>query len=80
MDFDYCQITVHDGKGKKDRVTPLAKKVIPILQAHITQRKMTHKQDLIDGFGGVYLPNALVKKYPNADRNKRVASPLFLFA
>ncbi|OIR25494.1 integron integrase [Bathymodiolus thermophilus thioautotrophic gill symbiont] len=68
VDFDYCQITVRDGKGKKDRVTPLAKKVIPVLQAHIAQRKMTHKQDLEAGFGGVYLPNALAKKYPNADK------------
>jgi len=68
VDFDYCQITVRNGKGKKDRVTPLAKKVIFTLQAYISQRKMTHKQDLIDGFGGVYLPNALVKKYPNADK------------
>ncbi len=68
VDFDYCQITVRDGKGKKDRVTPLAKKAIPVLQAHIAQRKIIHEQDLAVGFGGVYLPNALAKKYPNADK------------
>ncbi|SMM97712.1 Integron integrase IntIPac [uncultured Candidatus Thioglobus sp.] len=68
IDFEYCQITVRDGKGKKDRVTPLAQKVIPSLQAYLEQRKEQHDLDLKEGFGSVYLPNALAKKYPNADK------------
>ncbi|MBA5248972.1 MAG: integron integrase [Gammaproteobacteria bacterium] len=68
IDFEYCQITVRDGKGKKDRVTPLAKKIIPLLQTHIEQRRQGHQLDLAQGFGSVYLPNALAKKYPNADK------------
>ncbi len=39
IDFDYRQITVRDGKGKKDRVTPLAQKIMPLLKAHLLQRK-----------------------------------------
>jgi integron integrase len=68
VDFEYAQITVRDGKGKKDRVTPLAQKIMPLLKAHLVQRKNTHELDLAQGCGGVYLPNALAKKYPNADK------------
>ena len=68
IDFDYSQITVRDGKGKKDRLTPLAQKIIPLLRAHLLQRKARHIMDLKAGYSGVYLPNALAKKYPNADK------------
>ncbi len=68
IDFEYRQITVRDGKGKKDRVVPLAVKITALLQAHLTQRKQMHQLDLKSGFGSVYLPNALAKKYPNADK------------
>ena len=68
IDFEYNQITVRDGKGKKDRVTPLAQKITSLLREHIEERRLTHQLDLAQGFGGVYLPNALAKKYPNADK------------
>lgn len=68
IDFEYNQITVRDGKAKKDRITPLAQKLIPLLQAYLGQRKETHQLDLKEGFGSLYLPNALAKKYPNADK------------
>jgi integrase len=38
------------------------------LQTHIEQRRQGHQLDLAQGFGSVYLPNALAKKYPNADK------------
>ena len=66
IDFEYSQITVRNGKGKKDRVTPLAQKVTPLLQAHLLQRKNMHEMDLANGVDSVYLPNALAKKHPNA--------------
>ena len=69
IDFEYSQITVRDDKGKKDRVTPLAQKLIPLLKAHLIQRKMIHEQDLGQDFGSVYLPNALRRKYPDADKD-----------
>ena len=68
IDFEHSQITARDVKGKKDRVTPLAQKLIPLLQKHLEQRKATHKEDLAQGYGSVYLPNALARKYPNADK------------
>ncbi|RUA04481.1 MAG: integron integrase [Gammaproteobacteria bacterium] len=68
IDFECSQITVRDGKGKKDRVTPLAQKIIPLLQAHLLQRKNRHELDLSQNVDSVYLPNALSKKYLNADK------------
>jgi len=66
VDFDYQQITVRDGKGQKDRVVPLPKKVVDLLKAQLEKRKETHVADLAIKFGGVYLPHALARKYPNA--------------
>jgi len=68
VDFGFKQITVRDGKGKKDRVTPLADGVVASLQLHLEKVALIHQQDLENGFGSVYLPFALSKKYPNADR------------
>ncbi len=68
IDFGFKQITVRDGKGKKDRVTPLANNLIPLLEVQLEKVKALHQQDLKQGFGSVYLPYALAKKYPNADK------------
>jgi len=68
LDFGFKQITVRDGKGKKDRVTPLATSLIEPLQLHLKKTALIHEQDLAKGFGAVYLPFALGKKYPNAGR------------
>jgi len=38
------------------------------LQAHLVQVKQTHQDDLAQGYGAVYLPHALARKYPNAER------------
>lgn len=68
IDFGFKQIIVRNGKGKKDRVTPLSNNLIPLLEEQLTKVKTLHKQDLKQGFGSVYLPYALAKKYPNADK------------
>ncbi|KAF3982923.1 MAG: integron integrase [Methylococcales symbiont of Hymedesmia sp. n. MRB-2018] len=68
IDFESSQITVRDSKDEKDRVTPLAQKITPLLEVYLVQRRRTHTQDLLDGVGSVYLPNALAKKYPNVDK------------
>ena len=68
VDFDYNQITVRDGKGGKDRVTVLPLAIKPVLQRHLARVKALHTRDLEDGFGRVYLPNALARKYQQADR------------
>lgn len=68
VDFGFKQITVRNGKGKKDRVTPLANQVSYLLQEHLKKVKFMHDKDLVNSFGSVYLPYALSKKYPNADK------------
>jgi site-specific recombinase XerD len=68
LDFEYRQVVVHDGKGEKDRVTMLPTSLILPLQQHLETVRAIHQQDLKDGFGAVYLPYALERKYPSAAR------------
>jgi integron integrase len=68
VDFEYRQITVREGKGAKDRMTMLPASLIAPLQAHLERVKALHQTDLAEGHGDVYLPFALERKYPNANR------------
>jgi len=68
LDFDYHTITVRDGKGEKDRVTILPESLIAPLQEHLQHVRRLHQEDLAQGYGAVYLPYALERKYPNASR------------
>jgi len=66
VDFAMGQITVRDGKGEKDRVTMLPRSVFEPLRAYLDKVKVLHEHDLEEGFGEVYLPHALDRKYPHA--------------
>jgi integron integrase len=66
IDFDYAQIVVRDGKGQKDRVTILPDTIIEPLQQHLALVRGQHQRALRHGYGGVELPEALSRKYPNA--------------
>ena len=66
VDFDYHQIVVRDGKGQKDRVTMLPKIVEEPLRQQIEKVRVLHENDVTEGFGEVYLPFALERKYPHA--------------
>ena len=66
--FDTMQITIRDAKGEKDRITMLPKAAVELLQRQLKDVKKVHDQDLEAGQGRVYLPYALAKKYPNADK------------
>ncbi|MGH8121123.1 MAG: integron integrase [Gammaproteobacteria bacterium] len=68
IDFSYKQILIRSGKGDKDRVTLLPEILIPELKQQIEKARELHQTDLTEGFGRVYLPFALARKYPNADR------------
>jgi integron integrase len=68
LDFAQCQILVRDGKGEKDRVTILPESVVVPLQDHLRIVKRTHEEDLAKGYGAAYLPYALERKDPNAER------------
>ena len=68
VEFERREIIVREGKGNKDRVTVLPENLILPLKAHLVKVKALHERDLDAGFGEVYLPDALAKKYPKAAR------------
>ena len=69
LDFERLEMTVRHGKGGKDRVTMLPQSVVPALKNQLEHTKVLHERDLSEGFGAVYLPYALARKYPNAERS-----------
>ncbi|MFW5639801.1 MAG: integron integrase, partial [Thermodesulfobacteriota bacterium] len=71
IDFDYKQIIVRSGKGDKDRVTTFPETIAPFVQNHLRKVKTIHEKDLSEGYGRVYLPHALARKYKNADTEWR---------
>jgi integron integrase len=68
IDFEQHQIIVRAGKGDKDRNTILPDTLRQPLKQHLQQVKALHQKDLAAGYGAVYLPYALERKYPNANR------------
>ncbi|OPL14550.1 MAG: integrase [delta proteobacterium ML8_D] len=68
IDYESGHITVRAGKGAKDRVTTFPVSVIPLLQNHLSRVRAIHKQDMSQGYGEVYMPCALARKYPNASK------------
>ena len=69
LDFSLQQIVVRDGKGNKDRITMLPEALAKPLQDHLIRVKTLHETDIKEGFGSVYLPDALSRKYPAASVN-----------
>ena len=67
IDFKLNQIVVRDGKGRKDRITVFPDNIKHTLKEHLKYVKKLHEDDLSKGYGNVYLPNALAKKYKKAD-------------
>lgn len=68
IDYGYKEIVVRDGKGSVDRPTPLPEIIIEPMKRHLQKIKQLHERDLSEGFGTVYLPHALARKYINANR------------
>ena len=68
VDFARREILIRDGKGFKDRVTMLPRSIVPRLRRQLDDVREQHELDLADGFGDVWLPFALARKYPHAGR------------
>lgn len=68
FNFDYNILTVHDGKGKKDRTVPLPQVLLPALYEQLETVKALHKKDLDAGFDGVFMFDRIEKKYKNASK------------
>ena len=68
VDFARNEIAVRDGKGGKDRHTMLPRSLAEPLLREIERARLLHEADLASGFGAVWLPQALARKYPGAPR------------
>ena len=69
MNFDFNIVTVHDGKGKKDRTVPLPKSLMPDLESHLERVKELHDKDLAEGYAGAFMFDSIEKKYKNCARD-----------
>lgn len=67
IDFEMNQVVVRSGKGKKDRITVLPDRIKRRLPIHLKVVQRIHQKDLAEGYVRVQLPNALGRKYKNAD-------------
>jgi integron integrase len=69
VDFNYGCLRIWNGKGGKHRQVTLAPELHDALKTQIRTMRYYFELDLPDPeFGGVWLPNALERKYPNAHR------------
>ena len=68
IDFEHRAIFIRGGKGGKDRVVTLPDELTGLIKARIEVVRLTHQQDLVEGFGAVELPYSLQRKYKNADK------------
>lgn len=66
LNFDAAILTIHDGKGQKDRTVPIPSVLQQELKDQLQKVKQLHRKDLEKGYGGVFLVNAIEKKYKNA--------------
>lgn len=68
FNFDQSVLTIHGGKGKKDRTVPLPKVLLFALQEQLERVKQLYEQDLKDGYDGVFMPGALDRKWKAASK------------
>ena len=68
IDVERGEIVVRQAKGGKDRVTMLPDNLVKLLNQQLEKAQLFHSQDIQDGFGEVWLPDALAVKYPKAAR------------
>ena len=68
LEFTRSIITIRSGKGGKDRITMLPGSLVPALEQQVAEARRVHAHDLDRGFGEVWLPHALARKYSNAAR------------
>lgn len=71
IDFAANELLIRDGKGGKDRRTMLPQSLVPLLQSHLEHVRQQHVNDLAQGHGSTWLPHALARKYPRANRDWR---------
>ena len=69
LNFEEGILTVHDGKGRKDRTLPLPRMLVPDLRAHIERVDILHKKDVEAGYDGAFMPKGLDRKWKHAGKD-----------
>lgn len=69
LDFDTKLLVIHDGKGKKDRTVPMPEALISALRSQLEYVAEIYQQDILNGYTGTFLPNAMEKKYKGAAKD-----------
>lgn len=65
VDYGMMTVTVRGGKGDKDRVVPLPNTLVKPLMDQMSIARNLWNIDQQRGMPGVYVPDALDRKYPN---------------
>jgi len=68
LNFDARILTIHDGKGKKDRTVPLPETILSELYGQVEVARKLHLKDLDQGYAGVFMFDAMEKKYKYAGK------------
>ena len=68
LDFGRGEITIREGKGRKDRVTVLPAAVLVDLKKQLALARRWYDLDRVNHAPGVFMPDALERKYPNAGK------------
>ena len=66
LDLARGRIQVYAGKGDKDRITLLPERLKPELERHLERLRLLHQEDRANKLSGVWLPEGLVRKHPQA--------------
>jgi integron integrase len=66
LNLDMMVVTIHDGKGQKDRTVPLPQALRTEIELQLERVAHVHQEDLAHGYAGTFLPTALGSKYKNA--------------
>ncbi len=68
LDLDRGELVVRNGKGGRDRITVLPARLAGPMRDQLERAQVLHRADLAEGFGSVFLPDALARKFRGADR------------
>ena len=66
LDFGQNLLYIRNAKGGKDRTTLFPKSIQEDMRLNVVKVKQTYEKDIASGYGKVYMPEALSRKYPNA--------------
>lgn len=68
FNLDAGVLTIHDGKGKKDRTLPLPKVIMSEIKHQFNVLRDLHRHDIEEDIAGAFMFESIEKKYKDAGR------------